>query len=90
MTIAEVRLLIKIYQKKDKLNKQWEANLCYVNAILAGSTFAQLFGGGKNKIPDIATVFPDLFEKKQNMRDWRVIKEQLINFANNHNREVKK
>ena len=41
----------------------------------------------KNKFPQIHEVFPDLFEDTSKQQDWRIAKERMMKFANNHNKK---
>jgi hypothetical protein len=88
LTIKEVSILIEAYNKHQKEQLQWEAQLCYDNAMLIGRTTAFIMSGGKDKIPQKYEVFPTLFEKPTpQQQDWRIAKERLMNFAKAHNQK---
>ena len=43
------------------------------------------------KIPKLNELYPDLFEKeKVVVEDWRVIKEKMMDYTENHNKKRKR
>lgn len=88
LTIAEIKLIVKVENQKTENRTKEEARKIYSLASLIGVAFASNnpLCNGKVKYPKIYEVFPSLFEaEKPQQQDWRIAKERLLNFANAHN-----
>jgi hypothetical protein len=93
MTIAE---LIRLIDSKKRILKEQEkkqASFDYILADLIGRSVARIHSSSNN-IPDIAEMYPDLFNSKELEEQRNIKKAQLSalrfkQFANAHNTRFK-
>lgn len=92
MTFDEVETVIINYDKYDK-NKHKEQLIYDYNLADLISSFTLLKMNGK-PIPKLYDCYPDLFEdqkrkEKEDMKSIMLYKEQMLDFANYHNKKRK-
>lgn len=91
MTLAELERAIKSKKRVKKAEAQERASFDYILADLFGRSMSRLYGSN-NKIPDIANVYPTLFnneevenKKKQKQNELSAIR--FRQFAQHHNKK---
>ena len=94
MTIAELETFAKVEKKRREIAAKQKAIDNYKLADLIGRSVARCFSS-KNEMPDIAEVYPDLFDTAEVQEQKRQKKEELsalrfIHFANSHNKKFKR
>ena len=81
MTFSELDRAIKSKKRVKKAEAQEKASFDYILADLIGRSISRLYGSN-NKIPDIATVYPTLFdsEEAQNQKQQRKAELSALRF----------
>ena len=89
MTLAELERLLDSKRRTQKRQAQEKATFDYILADLIGRSISRLYSAS-NEIPDIATVYPTLFDTKQIEEQKSIKKAELSaarfrQFANSFN-----
>ena len=93
MTIAELERLIKSKQRLIKQKAQEQASYDYILAELIGRSVARIYSSS-NKMPEIAEVYPNLFDSAEIEERKRAKKAELSalrfkQFADSYNKRFK-
>lgn len=64
MTLAEVERFLTSRKRVQKIEQQEKAMFDYILADLMGRSISRIYNSA-NKMPDIATVYPALFDEEQ-------------------------
>lgn len=89
MTLAELERLLDSKRRTQKRQAQEKATFNYILADLIGRSISRLYSAS-NEMPDIATVYPTLFDTKQIEEQKSIKKAELSaarfrQFANSFN-----
>lgn len=76
MTFAEIDRAIKSKNRTDKLQAQERATFDYILADLIGRSYSRLYSSS-NKMPDIAEVYPMLFDSQEIQEQKQAKKDEL-------------
>ena len=87
MTFGEVTRAVESYNRRKQAADKERAAWDYRMAELIGASVSRLFGG---KYPAVHEAYPGLFEETAGGQDWRIAKERLMRYADNHNRRRRK
>ena len=93
MTIAELKRAIEAKKRSQKREAEEKASYDYILADLIGRSIARIYNSSA-KMPDIATVYPSLFNT-QEIEEQRAAKQAELSilrfkqFANFHNQKYK-
>ena len=93
MTIAELIRLIESKKRVKKIQDQQKASFDYILADLIGRSISRIYNSA-NTIPDIAEVYPTLFnsaeiEEQKNNRKAELSVLRFKQFANAYNKSFK-
>lgn len=93
MTIGEVERAIKSKRKLQKAKAQEQATYDYILAELIGRSVARIYNSS-NKMPEIAEVYPNLFDSAEIEERKQAKKAELSalrfkQFANSYNQRFK-
>lgn len=85
--------MIEAYIEKVKADNQQKLAYSYNNAVLISMFVCKGFNG--DKLPRIEEIYPDEFKEEQidvdkQNKALQLYKEQFIDFANAHNKKLKK
>lgn len=94
MTIAELERAIQSKKRQEKWRAQERASFDYILADLCGKSISRLYSSS-NKYPDIAEVYPSLFDNQIIEEQKREKREKLSalrfkQFAQSYNNKFKK
>ena len=94
MTLNEIKRAIESKQRVEKRKQQERASFDYILADLIGRSVARAFSNA-NKIPDIATVYPTLFNSEEIQQKQQEEKNKLSalrfrQFAQAYNKKFNK
>lgn len=88
MTLKEILYYIEAYNTKREVELKQSAIDSYNLASLFSSFIGCALSG--KKIPSLSDCYPDFFPKQENEDIWMLWKEQLIDYANLHNKNKRK
>ena len=94
MTLNEIRRAIESKQRVEHRKQQERASFDYILADLIGRSVARAFSTA-NKMPDIATVYPTLFNSEEIQQKQQEEKDKLSalrfkQFAQAYNKKINK
>lgn len=87
MTLGEIARAIESASRRAAQAARERAAFDYRLAELVGVSVSRLFGG---KYPAAPEAYPGLLEQPAGGQDWRIAKERLLRYADNHNRRRRK
>lgn len=93
MTIAELNRAIESKKRSQKQEEKAKANYDYILADLIGRSISRVYNSA-NEMPDIATVYPSLFnsaelEEQKAAKQAELSAARFRQFANFHNQKYK-
>ena len=88
MTIGEISLVIKSFQKREEIKAKEILATNYNSAFMIASFVGDILNG--KKIPSINELYPNQFPKEEvpveEDKSWMLYKEQMLDFAAAHNK----
>ena len=90
MSYAELKRAMESYNRNQKVKAQEKASYDYILADLIGRSLARVYNAS-NKFPEIATVYPTLFDSEEiqeqrNQKQAELSALRFRMFANSHNK----
>lgn len=87
MTIGEVTRELESFNRREQMRIKERAAFDYKLAELIGASVSRLF---KGKYPEVYDAYPGIFERQPvRQQDWRIAKERLLQYSQQHNRKRK-